>query len=279
MQRYDLAFVKNDTAGMEREVARARGKSGFEDWLASREAFVLAYAGHVQQARTMVRRAIALNQQTPLHEKVPLFHAGTAFREALLGNVSEARQGAAAALALSQDRDVEYGAAFALALSGDSSGAETLANDLDRRFPEDTTVRGVYLPAIRGLLALSHHEPARAIELLQVASRYDLGTPPSSAIGFFGNLSTIYVRGLAHLAAHQGVDAAAEFQKILDHRSIVVSDPIGALAHLQLGRALVMSGETAKARAAYRDFLALWKDADPDIPILGQAKAEYAALR
>jgi tetratricopeptide (TPR) repeat protein len=134
------------------------------------------------------------------------------------------------------------------------------------------------VPAIRAQLALNRHEPAHAIELLKAAAPYDLGTPLSAAPAFFGPLYTVYVRGLAYLAAHQGAEAAAEFQKILDHRTIVVSDPIGALAHLQLGRSLAMSGETAKAKGAYEDFLALWKDADAGTPILAQAKAEYAAL-
>ncbi len=195
------------------------------------------------------------------------------------GNATAARQGAAAALELSKDRDVEYGAAFALALSGDSSRSQTLANDLEKRFPEDSEVRFTYLPAIRALVALNHHEPARAIDLLQAAVPYDLGTPLCSAPGFFGIFYTIYVRGLAYLAAHQGAEAAAEFQKILDHRGIVVSDPIGALAHLQLGRAFALSGNKTKAKAAYQDFLTLWKDADPDIPILKQAQAEYAKLQ
>ena len=183
-----------------------------------------------------------------------------------------------AALKLSKGRDVEYGAAFALALSGDSSESQRLAKDLETRFPEDTAVRFSYVPALRALLALNQGEPAKAVELLRVAVPYELGTPPSSFFGFFGTFYPIYVRGEAYLAAHQGAEAAAEFQKILDHRGIVVSDPIGALAHLQLGRAFALSGDTAKAKAAYQDFLTLWKDADSDIPILKQAKAEYAKL-
>jgi tetratricopeptide (TPR) repeat protein len=126
---------------------------------------------------------------------------------------------------------------------------------------------------------LKHDEPSKAIELLQTAVPYELGAPRSSFFGFFGALYPVYVRGEAYLAAHQGAEAAAEFQKILDHRGVVVSDPIGALAHLQIGRAYAMQGDTAKAKASYQDFLTLWKDADPDIPILKQAKAEYAKLQ
>jgi hypothetical protein len=148
------------------------------------------------------------------------------------------------------------------------------------RFPEDTEVRVTYVPAIRAVLAMNHHKATRAVELLQISEPYDLGMPLSGAApGFFGMFYTVYVRGLAYLAAHQGAEAAAEFQKILDHRAIVVSDPIGALAPLQLGRAFVLSGDTSRARNAYQDFLTLWKDADADIPILREAKAEFAGLR
>ncbi|HMC58495.1 MAG TPA: hypothetical protein VKJ01_04825, partial [Candidatus Solibacter sp.] len=165
-------------------------------------------------------------------------------------------------------------------LAEDSSHAKALANDLEKRFPEDTAVRFTYVPAIRALLALDHREPAKAIDLLQITVPYDLGGPPCDVPpGYFGMLYPVYVRGLAYLALHRGAEAATEFQKILDHRGIVISDPIGALAHLQLGRALVLSGDTAKAKTAYQDFLTLWKDADPDIPIFKRARAEYAKLR
>ena len=191
----------------------------------------------------------------------------------------EARQRAAAALKLSKDREVEYGAAFSFALSGDSAPAQELANDLERRFPEDSSVRFSYLPVLRARLALNGGDTSNALELLQAAIPYELGVQRSSINGLFGALYPIYVRGEAYLAARQGAKAAAEFQRILDHRGIVVIDPVGALAHLQLGRAFAMSGDRAKAKSAYQDFFTLWKDADPDIPILKQAKAEYAKLR
>ena len=184
-----------------------------------------------------------------------------------------------AALELSKDREVEYGAAFALARSGDFSQARALANDLEKKFPEDTSIRFSYLPALYARLALNHGDASKAIALLQVAVPHELGTPRSSIHALFGALYPVYVRGEAYLAARQGREAAAEFQKILDHRGIVGSDPIGALAHLQLGRAYALSGENAKAKTAYQDFLTLWKDADPDIPILKQANAEYANLQ
>jgi len=166
-----------------------------------------------------------------------------------------------------------------LARAGDSARSERLAGDLEKRFPEDTSVRYSYLPVLRALFALNHGQPSKAIELLQATLRCELGTPGSSYNGNFGSLYPVYVRGEAYLAAHQGAEAAAEFQKILDHRGILISDPAGALAHLQRARAFVMSGDAAKAKSAYQDFLTLWKDADQDIPVLKQAKAEYAKLQ
>jgi eukaryotic-like serine/threonine-protein kinase len=275
---YDIAYLKGDKTGMERAVAVAVGKSGAEDLVTDREAFVLAYYGRLQQATRMARRAADLARQTGRRGRAAPYEIGPALWEAFFGTAPAAGQSALAALEHSKDRDVEYGAAFALALSGDSARSQTIANDLETRFPEDTAVKFIYLPVIRALRALNHGEPSKAIQLLQVTVPYDLGTPPCSAPAFFGILYPVYVRGLAYLAAHQGAEAAAEFQKILDHRAIVVSDPIGALAHLQLGRALALSPDKTKAKTAYQDFLTLWKDADPDLPILKQAKAEYAKL-
>jgi eukaryotic-like serine/threonine-protein kinase len=276
--RYDIAFLRADQAGMQRQVALSEGKPGDEDLMVDREAFTLAYGGHLQQAWSMTRRAADVAQQASQKESAALYETGAAVREALYGNAPEAKRSAMAALALSKDREVEYGAAFALALARELSQAQTLANDLEKRFGEDTSVRYAYLPELRALFALHQGEASKAIELLQTAMPYQLGTPRSTIHGFFGALYPVYVRGEAYLAAHQGAEAATEFQKILDHRGIVVSDPIGALAHLQLGRALALSGDKAKAVTAYQDFLSLWRDADQDIPILKQAKAEFAKL-
>jgi eukaryotic-like serine/threonine-protein kinase len=275
--RYDIAFLKRDEAGMEQEATRGRGKA--EDMIAYHQAFVLAYSGRLQQAARMSQRASDLAQQSGGRERSALFQAGAAVSEALLGYAPGARQKAMAALALSKDREVEYGAAIALALLGSSSQSQTLTNDLERRFPEDTSVRFSYAPTLRALLSLDRSAPAKALQQLQIAVPYELGAPRSSIHGNFGALYPIYVRGEAYLAAKQGPEAAAEFQKILAHRGIVVSDPIGALARLQLGRAYVLSGETTKAKTVYQDFLALWKDADPDIPMLKQAKTEFAQLK
>jgi tetratricopeptide (TPR) repeat protein len=173
---------------------------------------------------------------------------------------------------------VEYSAAFALALSGDGSGSQRLAEDLAKRFPEDTPVQFEYLPTLRALFALSRKAPLDAIEQLQRALPYDLALPGTGFFARFGGLYTAYIRGEAYLAAGRGQEAAVEFQKVLNHRGIVFADPIGALAHLKLGRAYVISGDMAKAKNAYQDFFTLWKDADADLPILKQARAEYAKL-
>jgi len=247
--------------------------------VSARAAFVLAYSGQLQQARKMSQRALTLAQQAGEQGRAALVASGAAMLEALAGNAPAASQGAIAALELSKDRDVEYGAALALALSADASRSQTLANDLETRFPQDTAVRSGYLPTIHAVLALNRGEPSKALELLKTAAPFELGVPLCSVPpAFFGVLYPAYFRGAAYLALHQGTEAAVEFQKILDHRGMVISDPIGALAHLQLGRALVLAGNSVKAKLAYQDFLSLWKDADPDIPIFKQARAEYAKL-
>jgi eukaryotic-like serine/threonine-protein kinase len=150
---------------------------------------------------------------------------------------------------------------------------------LEKIFPEDTSVRFSYLPVLRAILALNRRQPSKAIEVLEAAAPFELGPPRSNLRGSFGALYLVYVRGQAYLSAHQGAKAAAEFQKIVDHRGTVASDPIGVLARLQLARAFALSGDIAKAKCAYQDFLTLWRDADPDIPVLKQSKAEFAKLQ
>jgi tetratricopeptide (TPR) repeat protein len=279
VQRYDIAFLKGDQAGMDREAALAQAQSPPNDLVYARQAFVLAYSGRLKEAELTTQRVANLNSQPDQRGRKALIEIGPALWDAFFGNVAAARSGAAAAADLSRDRDVEYGAAFALALSGESSRSRALAKDLETRFPEDTGVKVFYLPAIRALLELKNGgQPSKAIELLQISLPYDRGLPPSVAPFFFGPFYSVYVRGLAYLAARQGPEAAAEFQKVIDGRHIVVSDPIGALAHLQLGRALTLAGDKTEARTAYQDFLTLWKRADPDIPILITARKEFVAL-
>ena len=235
------------------------------------ESDTTAYFGRLAKARELSRQAVASAERAEEKEKAARYEAEAALREALFGIPSETRQRAAAALALSTGRDARYVAALALALAGDAARAQALANDLAERFPEGTVVQFNYLPVLHAQLALSRNDASKAIELLQTAAPFELGNVAC--------LYPVYVRGLAYLLLRQSSEAAAEFQKILDHRGIVFNEPIGALAHLGLARAYAIQGDTAKARAAYQDFLALWKDADPDIPVLEEAKAEYAKLQ
>jgi DNA-binding winged helix-turn-helix (wHTH) protein/predicted Zn-dependent protease len=282
VQRYVIAFLKGDKTGMDREAAQPREKPGEDDWMSNAEGFVAAYSGHLEEARKMSRRAADLARKADRRETEALYETDAAVREALFGNVSTARQRVRDALALSTSRDVEYGAAFALALSGESSRSQTLTDDLSRRFPEDTIVRFTYLPTLRALLALNRRQPANAVELLQTAIPYEGGVSIEGGSEYLlgeGIFYPVYARGVAYLAARRGQEAAAEFQKILDHRGIVISDPVGPLAQMQLGRAHALAGDKDKARTAYTDFLTLWKDADPDIPILKEVQREYPNLK
>ena len=276
--RYYIAFLKDDKGGIDREMARAKGQPDAENLLLHSRALSLARSGHLRQARETSRRAAEMAQQAGSRESAAVYKTAAAIWEALFENAAPARREATEALDLSQGRDAAYGAAFALALAKDIPRAQTLANDLEKRFPEDTSVQFTYLPTLRAMFALNRGDPARAIEQLQTASRYELAMSGTNFDFFFGGLYSAYVRGNSYLALHQGAEAAVEFQKILDHSGIVFCDPIGALAHLQLGRAYAMSGEKSKARTAYQDFLTLWKDADPSIPILVHAKTEYMNL-
>ncbi|MGA8557095.1 MAG: protein kinase, partial [Candidatus Acidiferrales bacterium] len=268
---YVIAFLQNDAAGMQQQVARSVGELGVEDSLLSNQADTAAYFGELQQARDFSRRASASAERAEEKEAGASYEVNAALREALFGNAGEARKRSEAALKLSTDRDTEYDAALALVLAGDGPRAATLTDHLAEQFPEDTALQFCYLPTIRGLLALGVGDSSKAIEALEPAAPYEIGVA--------AHLYPAYVRGLVYLTAGQGSEARGEFQKILDHRGVVGNDPIGALAHLGLARSYALQGDTAKARAAYRDFFALWKNADPDIPILIAAKADYVKLQ
>jgi tetratricopeptide (TPR) repeat protein len=274
---YQLAFLQNDLSGMAQQVVWAAGKPGVEDIFLAVEADTAAYSGQLKKAHESARQAAASARRVGENETAAGYEADASLREALFGNPAEALRRAEAARALSTARDVQFAAALALALSGEVARAQTLATALAKSFPQDTIVKFNYLPAIAGQLALSRHEPAKAIDALQNSSLFELGQPGDAT--FMPALYTIYVRGEAYRAAHQGREAAVEFQKILDHRGVVVNGPIGVLAHLGLARAYVLLGDTVKSRAAYQNFLTLWKDADPDIPILQHAKTEYSILK
>jgi eukaryotic-like serine/threonine-protein kinase len=273
--QYYLAFLQNDEGGTRKQVAWSAGRPGLEDVLLSLESYTAAYSGRLGEARDLSLRAVLSARQAEEIEVSAEYDVEAALREALFGNAMEARQRAAAASRLSNGRDVEFGAALALALAGDAARAGILAEDLARRFPEDTIVRFNYLPTIHAQMALSADNSFEALQILKTARPYELGSEVISPMALY----PAYVRGEAYLAAHQGGEAAAEFQKILAHPGLVLNQPIGALAHLGLGRAYAVQNDTANAKVAYQDFLALWKDADPDIPILKQAKSEYEKLQ
>ena len=276
---YQVKFLKRDTIGMQQQTAWAVGRRGVENLFLNLQAATMAYQGRLLAARELSKQAEMSASQTEEKEMEVGYAGAAALWEALYGNGALAKKRVYRTLPLSNGRDTQYVTALALALNGDSDMPRTLAEDLGRRFPEDTIVQFNYLPTLRAQLALNGVGGVeKAIEILAAATPYELGVPGSSGV-FWTSMYPVYVRGAAFLVAHQGGRAAAEFQKILDWPGVVVNEPVGALAHLQLGRAYAMQGDTAKAKAAYQDFLTLWKDADADIPILKQAKAEYAKLQ
>jgi eukaryotic-like serine/threonine-protein kinase len=275
---YDLAFLKSDVPGMAEQVAWATGKPGKESVLLGLESATAAYQGKLGVARDFSRQESSSAQRAGDKEMTADCEASAALWEALYGNASEAKQHVSDSLARINGRDAQYAAALALAMVGDSARAKTLADDLDKRFPDDTVVRFNYSPTLRAQLALGlPGNSAKAVEALAIASPYELGIPGSNTLRT--NLYPIYVRGEALLASHQGVLAAAEFQKILDWPGVVINEPIGALAHLGLARSYALAGDAPKSRAAYNDFFTIWKDADSNIPVLRQAKSEYAKLQ
>jgi predicted Zn-dependent protease len=273
---YYLAFLQDDGAEMERQVAWGTGKPSDEDPLLSAQSDTEAFRGRLLQAREYSRRAIGSALRGAAKETAAQWQANAVLREAEFGNSVAARQGAMAALALAPGRDVEVLAALGLARAGDSAQAESLADKLDREFPLNPSLQRYWLPSIRAAIDLHANKPAKAIELLLPAAPYELGEPGPLQVG---TMYPGYLRGQAFLLAAQGKEAASAFRTILDHRGIVLNCPVAAIAHLGLGRAYALEGDNARARAAYEDFLTLWKDADPDIPILKEAKAEYAKLQ
>ena len=275
---YQMAFLQNDAAGMEKQVAWSAGKPGIEDELLGLEADTAAYFGRLREARELSRRAMDSAERAQEKEPAATYSALSGLRDALFGNAEEARRRATLAMTRSAGRDVQYGAALTLAYAGDDRRAQELTDDLGKKFPEDTIVQFNYLPTLQAKLALSLGNASKAIESLRVATPDELGQTTSSTYAWTA-LYPVFVRGEAYLATHQGAEAAAEFQEILDHRGIVLNEPIGALAHLQIGRAYALQGNVGRAKAAYQDFLTLWKNADPDVPVLIAAKAEYAKLQ
>jgi len=271
---YGIAFAQNDSAGMARQLAGPwYGPPALAD---EAQSYTASYGGHLSRARDLAQRAVASAKQQGAQEMMASYQVNAALLEALFGNFQEAQRAVRDAGNFITNRDLEGEAAIVWALSGDTAQAQKLADDLNKRSPEATYVRFGALPAIRGLLAIRRGNAQEAVENLRAISSHELMIPIDQTIS---PMVPVYISGEAYLAAHQGAEAAAEFQMIIDHPGLVVNSPIGALAHLGLGRAYALEGDAAKAKAAYQDFLALWKDADPDIPILKQAKAEYAKLQ
>ncbi len=268
---YQISFLQNDPAGMAKQVAWSAGKPGVEEIFLDQESDTTAFYGQLEKSRGLSRQAVVSATRDREKEGAASYEARAALKEALFGERAAARQRATAAFALVSHQDGAYEAALGLTIVGDTAWLRKLAQDLAKASPKDTMRQFVDLPVLRAQLALSKNEGQKAVEFLQVALPYEAGQS--------AGLYPAYVRGQAYLATHQGSEAASEFQKILDHRGIVLNEPIGALARLGLARAYVLQADAAKARTAYQDFLTLWKHADPGIPILQQANAEYAKLQ
>ena len=271
--RYALAFIEGDSATMQQLVASSKGQPGYADQLAFRAADTEAFYGRVAQSRALRQEAVSGAVAADAKERAALYYAAQAWVEAEVGDAALARKYAGQALAMSQGRDVLEGAGFALARVGDAAQAAGLADELNRQYPAATLAQNYSLPSIRGVIEIDRGNPAKAVEMLKPALKYELAT------GSFADLRPAYVRGLAFLQLRQGREAAAEFQKLIDNPGTVLNAISGSLSYLQLARAEAMSGDRDAARTHYQDFLALWKDADPDIPIYQRAKAEYARLK
>ena len=270
---YQVAFIQGDRAAMQTHAAWATGRPD-EAFMAAIQSAAAAFSGRLKEARELGDRATRLAQQYNMKENVAMIRTYYAQVEAEFGNVSQARQDAAAALNMARSGPVMENAALAFALAGDAAQAQPLLSEVEKRYPADTLIKAVWLPTARAAIEFGRDNPAKAIELLQSATQYELGGGPGG-VAFLPN----YIRGEAYLRARQGKEAATEFQKILDHRGVDALSPLYPLAQLGLARAAALSGDTATSRKAYQDFLALWRDADPDIPIYREARAEYAKLK
>ncbi len=271
-----IAFLKGDSAQMEQQVAWGSGKPGDEDLLLSAQSDSYAFYGRVTQARDFSRRAVDSAVRTDSKETAALWQVNAALREAEFGNAAAARQGLSAALALAPGRDVKVFAAIALARIGETARAKALVDDLEKNYSTNTILKLYWLPTARAAIELNKGDWSQVLRVLEAAAPYELGTPPPLQVG---TIYPAYLRGQAYLLAHNGNAAVTEFQKIIDHGGIALNFVTASVAHLQIARAYAMAGDTVKAKAAYQDFLNLWKDAEPDIPVLKEAKAEYAKLQ
>jgi len=275
--KYGIAFLEGDVAEMNRQVAWVTGQKGAEDFLLSIQSDSKAYFGKLTEAREDSQHAVESARAGGQKETAALWQANAALREAEFGNLERARKDADAALALAATRDVKTLAALVFARAGEIKRAQMIRDEVARSFPLNTVINGYWLPTISAAIELSRSNPAAALEVLRSSIPYELGYPnPQVEVGRF--LYPPYLRGQAYLALDRGSEAASEFQKIVDHRSLLENCPLRALAHLGLARAYRLGFETNNSRSAFQDFFTLWKSADPGIPILKQARAEYARL-
>jgi predicted Ser/Thr protein kinase len=275
---YLLARVEGDKGDMEKILARNRGKES-EMLLAHVQALGAARDGYLNEANQHSRTAIELALRSGLKERAAVFQAAPAAWNAFYENKDAVRETAEAALKTFDGREVAYAAGFALGLGGEAGKAEAIADKFDKEYPEDTQVQATYVPTLRALAALDKNDPRRTVDLLEANRPYEFGIPPLAFNHYYGSMYPIYVRGLAYLAMHRAAEAAVEFGRLLAHPGLSAGDPVDAAARRQLAKALGLAGEKAKAKSAYQDFLTSWKDANPEIPILKQAKAEYAKLQ
>jgi hypothetical protein len=273
---YTFAFLRDDRAEMERQMAWAAAQGDGEFALFADQANTAAYYGQLHKARELSKRAVESAIRSEAQETAALYRIDAASREMETGNLPLARDSVRAGRALSSSRSVEVVAAFALARIGDAAAAQALARELEKKNPANSLIKFYWLPTLRASLELHAGSPQAALSLLQMVAPYDLSQ--SSDVSNEFAMYPAYIRGEAYLLQHNGTAAAAEFQKLLDHRGIVQNGILGALSRLQLARAEVLRGDVASARKQYRDFLSLWRDADPDLFILKQAKAESAKL-
>jgi eukaryotic-like serine/threonine-protein kinase len=274
--RFSVAFLEADLPVMAEQVTWAAGKPGAEDLLLSVQSDTEAFYGRLKKADELSMRAVESAKQNDAPETAALWQGNLAVRHAEFGDLQRARRAAEEVLALNTGRDARLMAALAFARADASAQAQNLADELARQFPVDTMIQGYWLPTIRAALELDRGNPSRAIQLLEAASPYELGGVPQFSPG---TMYPVYVRGEAYLKVHRGREAAAEFQKMIDHRSLLANFPLSALARLQLLRALLLAGDKTQAQKHYQDFLVLWMDADPDIPIMKEAKTEFARLK
>jgi len=272
---YLLAFLEGDEVEMRREVKSAKGQRWIENAVLSSASDTEAYHGRLRKARELSAEAVDSAERNGAKEAAALWKVNEALREAEFGEAARAREYAKAAMATGSDRDVGVLTALALARAGEAAEAEKILPRLDAQFPLDSLLQHYWLPTVRAAIQLDRGNAEAALEGLQGKTAYELGNPEQFSLG---PMYPVYVRGEAYLKARREQDAAEQFKKIIEHPGVIVNFPLGSLAHLQLARALARSGDSAGGRREYQDFFALWKDADPDIPILKAARAEYAKL-